>query len=144
MASYIDEHYVETHTDTYRVRQLLDLEQAVLKEPTLRRVETDHVQIETTAASATPSLEDWVGNLDEPFSTMLLHLIDAKGKNDVEVYKKANLDRKLFSKIRSSQDYLPSKRTAIALAIGLELTLSETDSLLERAGYSLSPARNLT
>ena len=70
-----------------------------------------------------------------------MRLIDTKGKSDVDVYKKANLDRKLFSKIRSSQDYLPSKRTAIALAIGLELTLPETDDLLERAGYSLSPSQ---
>ncbi len=84
------------------------------------------------------TLEDLVGDLDEPFSTTLLRLIDAKGKDDVEVYKKANLDRRLFSKIRNNRDYMPSKRTVLALAIGLELSLDETDDLLQRAGFALS------
>jgi len=83
-------------------------------------------------------LEDLVGNLDEPFAETLLRLIDAKGKSDVEVYKKANLDRRLFSKIRSKKGYMPGKRTVIALAIGLELSLDETNDLLRRAGYALS------
>ena len=141
VASYMDEHYVAAHTDKSRSSQLLDVEQAILNEPILRRIETDDHYTQIAAAPTAPSLADAVKNLDEPFSITLLRLIDAKGKSDVDVYKKANLDRKLFSKIRSSQDYLPSKRTAIALAIGLELTLPETDDLLERAGYSLSPSQ---
>ena len=68
----------------------------------------------------------------------LLHLIDSKGKKDTDVYKRANLDRKLFSKIRTVKGYMPSKRTAVALAAALELTLDETDLLLKRAGYTLS------
>ncbi len=83
-------------------------------------------------------LQELVAALDKPFSEALLHLIDERGYTDAEVYRRANLDRRLFSKIRTNSAYMPSKRTAIALAVALQLNLSETRELLARAGYALS------
>ncbi len=77
-------------------------------------------------------------HLDAGFSETLLKLIDRSGKKDPEVYRKANVDRKLFSKIRNNPDYRPSKPTAVAFALALELNLEETQDLIRRAGYAFS------
>ncbi|MCC8049324.1 MAG: macro domain-containing protein [Clostridiales bacterium] len=111
-----------------------------IKKSGARHPQPDDMETPICFAQQPPAgnLDDWIEHLDEPFTDTLLRLIDSKGKTDTEVYKRANIDRRLFSKIRSGNGYLPGKRTILALAIALELTLSETDDLLGRAGYALS------
>ena len=127
IAAYIDDHYVDAHTDSRRER--------------MRRmgvVESRMLTAYEDAPMATSGLDEALAHLDAGFSETLLKLIDRSGKKDAEVYKKANVDRKLFSKIRNNPDYKPSKATAIAFAIALELNLDETRDLVARAGYALS------
>ena len=127
IAEYIDDHYVDAHTDLRRER--------------MRRmgvVESRMLTAYEDAPMATSGLDEALAHLDAGFSETLLKLIDRSGKKDAEVYKKANVDRKLFSKIRNNPDYKPSKPTAVAFAIALELSLPETRDLIARAGYAFS------
>ena len=93
-------------------------------------------------ASASLSLDDIVGKKEDTFQERLFRLIDESGMDDVEVYKKANVDRKLFSKIKGDRDYRPSKKTVLSFAIALELDIDQTEDLLARAGLAFSPSSN--
>ena len=144
--SYIDEHYVEEHR--IMRRELLDVERQALSDIEMLDMSVamplmaeEAVVTEAIPAPVGASLDDLVGNLDEPFSATLLRLIDTTGRKDSEVYTRANIDRRHFSKIRSNADYAPSKPTVLAFAIALELTLDQTEDLLERAGFALSHSR---
>lgn len=77
-------------------------------------------------------------NMDASFNELLFMLIDRTGQKDSDVYKRARIDRRLFSKIRSSKKYVPCKKTVVALCLALELSREDADALLSSAGYSLS------
>ena len=155
VASYIDENYVrDKELDEYdlkcegnaREQELLEIRKAMCR----RQADRYREELLFAAPSApmedaffgvkqgVDDLPDLLSGLDAGFSETLLKLIDKTGKKDSEVYKRANVDRKLFSKIRNNPGYKPSKATALAFAIALELDLDETRDFIARAGYALS------
>lgn len=145
VASYIDEHYVET-------KQTQEYGTEWTRRPSPRRQDPEpKEQVSRKAApkyapccsmpmasQAAPSLDEMLANTDAGFTETLLKLIDQTGKKDSEIYKKANITKQHFSKIRNNPDYKPTKPTAVAFAIALELDLEQTKDLLGRAGYTLT------
>ncbi len=128
---YIDAHYVKERTaQEYG---------SSLPAPGFLRSRSAAMPAAQVFCAAPRSLEDAIARLGESFGERLFRMIDERGLTDVAVYKRANLDRKLFSKIRCNPGYRPKKKTALALAIALELNLDDTRDLLARAELALSP-----
>ena len=133
ISAYIDKNYIEEHemkffSSDINLSMIPDEEEY---QPIVSRSENISIQ----KKREWKDLSDEIG---ETFSEALLRLIDERGKKDAEIYHLANIDRKLFSKIRSNKDYQPSKMTAIALSVALHLNLDETKDLIGRAGFALT------
>ena len=136
VSSYIDENYIRSKTlDEYGTESMYG---SRLETRRIREQECSNMFV---GAAIPIDSDDWgqlLKDLDAGFSETLLQLIDRTGKKDSEIYKKANVDRKLFSKIRNNMDYRPSKTTALAFAFALELDVDETKDFISRAGFALS------
>ena len=100
----------------------------------------EHITLAASALPESMSLEELISKAGESFNQRLFRLIDERGMDDVTVYKAANLDRKLFSKIRCSDTYIPKKKTILALAAALKLNADEAADLLVSAGMAFSPS----
>lgn len=133
--AYIDDHYMEEYPLSHRQRVY---ESAEFIEPYMEISESISSDKLKRTNRKNQSLEDVMNQLEETFAEMLLRLIDDRCLKDPDVYKKANVTKQTFSKIRNNSNYTPTKQTVLAFAIALELSLDETKDLLLRSGYALS------
>lgn len=131
---YVDEHdeeYYDRFEDSFRsLRRMEPCSESLAPRPMMAECQQSSVQGKT--------LKEYLKNMDKSFSEKLFEWIDKSGMTDVECYKKANVDKRTFSKIKSNKHYKPSKQTVIAFAISLQLNLEETQELLATVGFTLS------
>lgn len=138
---YIDDVYAASHCHRNvesRRRELWQADEAAALRYEKRLSASRSLPMEAPDTSATPDLSQILRQADEGFSEALLRLINERGMTDAQCYNKANIDKRLFSKIRSNPAYRPSKPTVFAFAVALELSLPETNALLEKAGFAIS------
>lgn len=154
VSSYIDENYIRSKTideygsesvhgsrlETRLIRERLEQSNRIHEDicPSQALEECLEISVGTAIPTDSDGWDQLLKSLDAGFSETLLQLIDRTGKKDSEIYKKANVDRKLFSKIRNNMEYKPSKTTALAFAFALELDVDETKDFIGRAGFALS------
>ena len=158
ITAYIDDVYVDTHYDSAREAQRTQaLRNEAESSKRTSRLESNHprglrslfqsrhkaepVPNEEAVmewAAPMPSLDEMLAQMDEGFPAMLLRKIDERQMTDSECYRRANIDRRLFNKIKNNPGYRPSKQTVLAFAIALKLSLEETREMLSKAGYSLT------
>lgn len=135
--AFIDDEYVDTHDDLfYDDYESEPAPYAMCKET--RCLSSSISQDEEFNSAKGKSLSEYLKQIDKGFQEMLFELIDKSGMTDVECYKKANIDKRTFSKIKSNKNYRPSKQTVVAFAISLQLDLEETQALLATVGLTLS------
>ncbi len=135
---YIDENYVSERAEEEYGGPIGTLSGERYRRRLLAESMTLDAEPEYAPQQKKASLEDVLNNLGESFQARLLRMIDERGMTDPEVYKRANVDRKLFSKIRCNENYIPKKKTIVALAIALRLNLDDTRDLLASAGLMLT------
>ena len=141
--SFVDDNYADMHSfnrgytrsadfsSSKRIRPLASTAQRAMKSTEIEAVD------ECCVFEKISNLDDYI-KLDEGFAIKLLNLIDLKGMSDVQCYKKANVSKQTWYKIMNDKHYKPNKKTAISFAVALELSLTETQSLLESVGFVLS------